>query len=156
MLRFNCLSAEELAVLETQFVSFLSAQSILAPDWVKIKESDPVQAQELIEDFSNVVYGSVMSDAQYLEHKTKNALYCYQCLSDRFVLIVLEIDKKSEFDLRDLDLKKISTIVTNAEMHVYTTEKAYTKAKEDEVFQLMKIGCEITDGEMFKMLGGML
>ncbi len=156
MIRFKCLSSEELAVLEKQFVSFLAAQSILAPDWVKIKETDPLQSQEIIEDFSNMVYGSVMSDAQFLERKTKHTLYCYQCLSDRFVLVALEIDKGSDIDLRDLDLDTIKTMGSNAQMHVYTTEKPYSKSKEDEVFGMMEMGCEITDGGMFRVLGMML
>ena len=156
MVRFKCLSSEELAVLEKQFVSFLAAQSILAPDWVKIKASDPVQAQEIIEDFSNMVYESVMSDTKHLELKTSHTLYCYQCLSDRFVLIALEIDKSLDVDLRNMDLKNVKDVVSSAQMHVYTTEKPYTKEKADEVFGMMEMGCEITDGRMFKVLGLML
>ena len=156
MIRFKCLSSEELAVLEKQFVSFLAAQSILAPDWVKIKSSDPLQAQEIIEDFSNMVYGSVMSDTKHLELKTSHTLYCYQCLSDRFVLIALEIDKSLDVDLRDIELKNVKDVASSAQMHVYTTEKPYTKEKVDEVFGMMEMGCEITDGRMFKVLGLML
>ncbi|RLD19527.1 MAG: hypothetical protein DRI69_08145 [Bacteroidetes bacterium] len=156
MLRFKCLSSEELTVLEQQFVKFLAAQSILAPDWVKIKETDPLQAQEIIEDFSNVVYGTVMSDALFLECKTRYTLYCYQCLNDRFVLVALEIDQASQIDLRHVDTGNISAIVASAKLQVYTTEKPYVKPKEDEVFAMMESGCEITDGGMFKVLGLML
>ena len=156
MVRFKCLSTEELTVLESKFVRFLAAQSILAPDWVKIKQVHPVQAQEIIEDFSDMVYGSVMSDAQYLQCKTQHTFYCYQCLKDRFVLISLEIDESLDVDLRSLELKNVDDVLSKAQMHVYTTEKPYSKAKEDEVFGMMEMGCEITDGRMFKVLGLML
>ena len=156
MVRFKCLTTEELTVLEKQFISFLSAQGILAPDWVKIKESDPLQAQKIIEDFSNMVYGSVMSDAKYLERKTRHTLYCYQCLVDRFVLIALDIDKSLDIDLRDIELTNIKGDIPTAQMRVYTTDKRYKNAKEDAVFEMMEMGCEITDGRMFKVLGLML
>jgi len=156
MLRFKCLSSDELTVLEQQFVSFLAAQSILAPDWEKMKEADPTQAQEIIEDFSNLVYGSVMSDARYLERTTKHTLYCYQCLNDRFVLIALEMEQGSDVDIRTMDMNSITAIAANNQLHIYTTEKPYTNDKADEVFAMMELGCEITDGGMFKVLGLLL
>jgi uncharacterized protein DUF6495 len=156
MLRFKRLSKEELTVLEKQFVSFLAAQSILAADWERIKKTDPERGESIIEDFSDLVYGSVMRDARFLERKTHRALYCYQCLVDRFVLIALEVDKNSDVDLSAIELTHIKTIASDTQMHIYTSEKMYVKAKEDEVFALMELGCEITDGGMFKLLGLLL
>lgn len=156
MIRFKCLSIEELDVLEKQFVTFLSAQSILAPDWIKIKEQEPLRAQEIIEDFSNVVYGSVFSEANYLERRTRLTYYCYQCLSDRFVLVGLDVENSAEVDFRDLDKDEIRSLAAKTRMHVYTVEKPYTKDKADEVFTMMEFGCEMTDGVMFKVLASML
>lgn len=156
MVRFKRLSREELKVLEKQFVNFLAAQSILAADWVKIKDTDPSKAEKIIDDFSDLVYGSVMQSALFLERKTSHILYCYQCLGDRFVLIALEVDKNSHVDLKAIDLSKLKSIASDTQMHIYTTEKMYVKAKEDEVFAMMELGCEITVGAMFKALGLLL
>ncbi len=156
MVRFKRLTVEELAVLEKQFVSFLAAQSILAVDWEKIKEAEPHRTEELLDAFSDMVYGSVMLDAQFLEHRTHDVLYCYQCLTDRFVLIALEADKNSNVDLKQIELSNIETMSSDFQLRIYTTEKMYEKAKEDEVFAMMKLGCEITNDAMFRVLGLLL
>jgi len=156
MARFKRLSVEELVVLEKQFVQFLAAQSILAEDWEKIKSTKPVEADEIIDDFSDLVYGSVMSEAKYLERKTPRTLYCYQCLSDRFVLIALEVDTDAGIDLSNLDMAGLKHISTKAQAHVCTTEKPYMKSRENEIFSMMELGCEITEGAMFKVLGLLL
>ena len=150
--RFKRLSIEELQVLEQQFVQFLSAQSITADDWQSIKRENLGRADELIVMFSDMVYGSVMSDAQFLENRTENRLYAYQCLADRFVVVVFEVDDTS-IDLRNTEITISDKIPTS---RVYNSESAYTKSKEDEVFELMQTGCEITDGSMFKLLCTML
>ena len=41
MLKYRRLSKEELEALEDEFVKFLSAQSISAPDWQNIKSQNP-------------------------------------------------------------------------------------------------------------------
>jgi hypothetical protein len=123
---------------------------------VKIKNNEPLKAEEIIEDFSDLVYGSVMSEAQFLERKTHDTIYSYQCLSDRFVLIALEVDVNSNVDLRAVDLSALKSIASDTQLRVYTTERMYSKAKEDEVFAMMELACEITDGTMFKSLGLLL
>ena len=156
MVRYKRLGKDELAVLEKKFVEFLAAQNILADDWAKIKITEPEEAERIIDKFSDLVYGSVLNNAAFLEKRTRHALYCYQCLPDRFVLVALELDTNSDFDLRNSNTANIGTITSNGKMSVYTTNKFYTKSKAEEVFEMMKMGCEITDGVMFKVLGAQL
>jgi len=148
MIRFQRLSKEELEYLEPQFVQFLASQSILADDWIKIKEDSPDQAESLIEDFSNVVYGSVMRKAQFLEMRTQYVLYAYQCHEDRFELIGFRLEENSSIDLRTDTPDKYEDL----DAEVFTAEKVYEKPREDEIFAMMQLGCEITDGKMFNVL----
>ena len=149
--RFQKLSLEELQILEQQFIQFLSAQSITADDWEKIKFNDHERADELIVMFSDLVYGSVMRDAVYLEKRTANRLYAYQCLTDRFVAVILEIDD-DQMDLRTSDFNGSKI----PDSRVYNSDKMYESEKEDEVFVLMQEGFEITNGKIFKLLCTML
>ena len=152
MIRFQRLSKEELEYLEPQFVKFLAAQSILAEDWQKLKAEDQERATGLIDDFSNVVYGTVMRKAQFLEKRTEHALYTYQCHEDRFELIAFRLDENSGVDLRTDGPEKYE----NLDAEVFTADKAYEKDREDEIFAMMQLGCEITDGKMFNALKAIL
>ena len=155
MIRFQRLSPKELELLEQEFVKFLASQSIVAGDWEKIKTTDKQQAENLIDDFSNVVYGSVMRKAQFLERRTPKALYCYECLEDRFELVVFEISEDSSLDLTKDALSSIKDISAIGPS-MYTGQKAYTKEREDEIYEMMTQGCEITDGKLMGVLRGVV
>lgn len=152
MIRFQRLSKEELEYLEPQFINFLAAQSIVAEDWQKIVQEDPNRADELIDDFSNVVYGTVMRKAQFLEKRTKHVLYSYHCHEDRFELVAFRLDKDSDVDLRTDGPEKYE----NLDAEIFTADKAYEHDREDEIYAMMQLGCEITDGQMFNVLKALL
>ncbi len=152
MIRFQRLSKEELEYLEPQFINFLAAQSIVAEDWQKIVQDDPNRADALIDEFSNVVYGTVMRKAQFLEKRTKHVLYSYQCHEDRFELVAFRLDENSGVDLRTDGPEKYEDL----DAEIFTADKAYEKDRADEIYAMMQLGCEITDGQMFNVLKALL
>lgn len=151
MIRFKRLSQKELELLEKEFIKFLASQSITADDWVKIKISDTEQAESLIDGFSNVVYGSVMRSAKFLELRTPKALYCYECHEDHFSLAVFEISEDSDFDLTKHQLSEIDDMDA-VKPSIYTGTKPYEQQREDEIFSMMQQGCEITEGKLMQVL----
>ena len=55
-------------------------------------------------------------------------------------------------DFRDETFLQNALLQPPAELEVYTTEKAYGKERQVEIFELTEQGCAVTDGKLFKSL----
>ncbi len=158
MARFKRLSIDELNVLEAHFIQYLAAQGITADDWTRIQSQDAEAVDKHVDAFSDLVYGSVLRDAKFLEHRDKHSVSCFQLLDDKAVVVRLEVQTDSaDIDLRNSDtLGKLANGSLENRTHVYTTDKPWTSTREDEIFSLMENGCVITDGHLFKVLCSLL
>jgi len=70
-MKYRRLSSEELEQLQDNFIRFLAAQSITGMDWTTMKTANPERAEELIEQFSDVVIEKTLHNVEYLEYKEK-------------------------------------------------------------------------------------
>lgn len=122
---------------------------IMSDDWLKMKDNDPKAAEEMTTIFSDVIWESVLRKTQYLIHRTKNSIKCFQCLQDNAVLVGIDSMK---INLLDKDIHKILKSHNTSDIQIYTTEKKYAKSREEEMFEMLNWGCEISEGQMFKQL----
>ncbi|MDX1407770.1 MAG: DUF6495 family protein, partial [Saprospiraceae bacterium] len=122
MARFQRLTSEELQELKQEFIDFLSLQGITAGDWVRIKAESPERAEYCIEQFSDVVYGSVLMQIEYLEMRTPKKLYSYHCRKDDIHLIVLESDAP-QTDFTSADFIQRSITDPPGDLRLLTSEK---------------------------------
>ena len=153
MPRFRRLTLDELSVLEKEFIQFLAAQSITADDWVKIQADNPQRVESLVNDFSDVVYGSIIQRAEFLELRTAKSVSCYQLLANKAVMVLLELEDGEDVDLRESSsLERLASGTLTPTTRVMTTDKMWSTNREDEIFTMMLNGCVITDGALFKLL----
>ncbi len=131
-MKYVRLSAEELQELEKEFIDFLVVNGITATDWVAIKENEPLNADEIINQFSDVVWESIMRSTKYLNKIEKTTAYYFKC------------------NTNDIALKKIIKGDNGAEM--FTALKDYKKVREEEMFDMIQSGCTISDGNDYNML----
>ncbi len=131
-MKYVRLSAEELQELEKEFIDFLVVNGITATDWVAIKENEPLNADEIINQFSDVVWESIMRSTKYLNKVEKTTAYYFKC------------------NTNDIALKKIIKGDNGAEM--FTALKDYKKVREEEMFDMIQSGCTISDGNDYNML----
>ena len=131
-MKYVRLSAEELQELEKEFIDFLVVNGITATDWVAIKENEPLNADEIINQFSDVVWESIMRSTKYLNKVEKTTAYYFKC------------------NMNDIALKKIIKGDNGAEM--FTALKDYKKVREEEMFDMIQSGCTISDGNDYNML----
>ena len=151
MPRFQTLTHDELRELESEFVEFLSVQGITADDWVKIKETNPDRTMHFIDQFSDVVYGSVMLKIKYLEYRTRTALHAFHCGDSHIVLMAME-SELPETDFTDPLFLQRATVQPPPDLKVYTSQKPYEDTREDEIFRMLANGCTATDGQLYELL----
>ena len=144
-MRFRRLDAEELQALEQEFIEFLAVSGIEAHDWEEFKTTNPDFCEEKICEFSDVVIGTVLSKADYAEHRSKNDWIHFKFEHEEIKVIIIHSET--------LDLTKETLNEVNmSEVHISKTSKPYTPNKEDELFKMMQQGCVITDGRIFDAL----
>ncbi len=129
-MKYERISQEELEKMEKEFIDFLVINGITVADWVSIKENEPLNADKIINQFSDVVWESILRSTKYLDKIEENTSYFFKCDVEDIYLIMINKGNKT---------KK-------------ATSKKYTKSREQEMFNMILSGCVISDGENFKEL----
>lgn len=149
MNKYRELTIEELKLFEKEFIAYLAVNGIDADLWRKIKTNEPTKADKLISIFGDVVYNTVLAKIDYLEVATKNSIKYFKFLSDKAILIGLD-GENIDFSNRKSILDAIGS--NASEIKMYSTSKTYLKSREEEIFDMIKIGCTVSDGKVFEGL----
>jgi hypothetical protein len=131
-MKYIRLEQDELTELEKEFIDFLVVNGITADDWVAIKEKEPENAEEIIDQFSDVVWEGVLRGVQYLKKIESNTAYYFKT------------------DEKEIHLIRVVKVNDTAEQHI--ASKRYAKVRELELFEMIQNGCTINDGEEYKTL----
>ncbi len=131
-MKYRRIPKDELKKLEEDFIKFLVVNGITADDWVAIKENEPINADQIINQFSDVVWEGVLRKTNYLNKVEKDFAYYFKCDNAEIHLVRVLIDEH------------------NKECHVAT--KLYSKQRELEIFEMIQNGCEISQGLEFEAL----
>ena len=143
------MTKEELDPLEKEFIDFLVVNGITADEWKNLQDHDQKKVDAIIDAFSDVVFESIMRKTQFLEIKTKEAIYAFQCLAEKLNMVGIRTTEPT------IDLTKMSLENAYAQkdrLTIFQKEKPYSQLREKELFDLIQNGCEITEGKLFKEL----
>jgi len=143
--KYRLLTPEELTQFEEEFIQYLVVNGITADDWEKMKINQKESAEKILDLFSDVVFEQILRKALFLEIRQANYVQAIQCLGEKMIMIVLSVTDSS------IDLSK--DIPTSFEgLNLHTGEKKYATSREEELFELIEKGYEITNGDLFKSL----
>jgi hypothetical protein len=131
-MKYTRIPADELEKLEEEFVNFLVMNGIIADDWVAIKENEPLNADEIVNQFSEVVWESILRSTKYMNKVEEGSAYYFKCDTDKIYLI------------------KVNKTEVAAEQ--FSTSKEYNKTRELELFEMLQNGCTISGGEEYEKL----
>jgi hypothetical protein len=150
MPKYRLLTQVELNELEKEFVQYLVVNGITAEDWEDVKQNQKDRAEEILSLFSDVVFEGIMRKVKFIDNKSAQSLKSFQCLADRMVLVGMDVQDSVNL----LDVKQFQELLARPSggTKVYTTEKTYNKQREQEIFEMITNGCEISEGELFKNL----
>jgi hypothetical protein len=149
--KYRRLTFEELRELEKEFVDYLVVNGITAEEWVTIKQKENTKAEQIIDLFSDVVFEGVMRKARFADHVSASSLMCFQFNEQEIVLTALE-DTSGLLDFtQDDTFDRLKSQVPKG-VKVYQQTKPYQKRREDEIFNLVQNGAQLSDGRLFKHL----
>jgi hypothetical protein len=146
--KYRVLTTEELQALEKEFVDFLVVNGITAPDWEEMKVKQKAEAEQMLVLFSDVVFEGIMRKTQFLEYWEPSGIKTFHCLKNEIVLVGVEAKAGATFDFMKTPLQDI--FKNSSALSVYESRKAYSKVREQELFEMMQQGCQRTDGDLYK------
>jgi len=156
--KYRKLNLNELEDLRDDFVHFLSANSVTADDWVKIKKADPNLAGEMIEVFSDIVWEKILTKIKYVRMISKKTIRGMHFGEKKAEMIQLTIDH-AEFSFSNPDQIK-SIAEGTADLKSFDPEmikgsKTYNESREMEVFLALEQGGQPTDEVFWRSLKSM-
>jgi len=148
-MKYKRLTKEQFEELHQEFATFLATQSIDKKEWDTIKTNTPEVAEQQLDVFSDLIWDNVLTNAQYLEHFSKNHIFLFHCqekLIESMVIksLVTDVDfmeKEGMVWLSD------NLFTETVEMHL--GKKEYQEERNAAIFNLITEGAILSDGQLY-------
>ena len=148
-MKYKRLTKEQFEELHQEFATFLATQSIDKKEWDTIKTNTPEVAEQQLDVFSDLILDNVLTNAQYLEHFSKNHIFLFHCqekLIESMVIksLVTDVDfmgKEGMVWLSD------NLFTETVEMHL--GKKEYQEERNAAIFNLITEGAILSDGQLY-------
>jgi hypothetical protein len=154
-MRFRRLTIEELTELETEFKQFLIINQVYNEKWIEMNQNDIDKANVLVDLFSDQVLEKVYSKIDFIEKRDKYAFSVFAVTKTDIETITIQ-SKHQSIDL--LTKAQIETALNQHlnELEIFCGTKKLAKEKCDEVFDLIKEGCDFSSFDVWHSFSSFL
>lgn len=155
-MKYTRLTKEQLEELHSEFINFLASQSIDKAEWDRIKVNNPEVAEQEIDVFSDLIWEGVLGNAKYLEHYSKNYIFLFHCTEVHMMTIIIHsMNSEADFLQRE-GLQWLSDNLFTDNVEVQKGQKVFADDRNTEIFNLIKQGAILTDGDLYQQMEGIL
>lgn len=148
-IKYRRLSIEELTHLEEEFIQFLVVNGISAEDWVKMKSTNTVQANALIDTFSDTIFEGLMQKTTYFEYADPKMILSYKVDDKKAICYILMIKPGSNLEINP---ENPESSIIKFSPDDFTLTMATKEIQGDRnlfVYQELGNGRYVTDGKLF-------
>jgi len=149
-MKYKRLTKEQFEELYEEFAVFLAAQSIDVKEWNSIKKEKPELADKELDVFSDFVWEKVLNKANYLEHFSSDTLNLFKCNEKDMQRIVVKVKKEGVNLLDEKDFNWFLDNSKDTSIEYLKGNKAYSKERNSDVFELIQQGAVVSKGELFE------
>lgn len=160
-MRYHRLSNEDLEIFRSEFVTFLSSLGIDAPAWEKLKKAEPSKADELVDQFSDMVIHRSLTNISSVRLVSEKEIYVFRFGKENAEVIRVRIEEAAPYDFTDkvtieglasgeIEFKSLNPDVEKG-------SKPVSGNREAEIYSLLSQGaqpCELAFFESFKGMIG--
>ncbi|MGL2966043.1 DUF6495 family protein [Flavobacterium sp. XGLA_31] len=155
-MKYKRLTKEQFEALHQEFSNFLATQSIDKAEWDSIKANQPEVAEQELDVFSDLIWEGVLTNAQYLEHFSKNHIFLFHCQEKLIQSIVLKA-LESEVNLMEKEgLQWLSDNLFTDTVEIHLGKKEYQEERNQAIFDLIKQGAILSDGQLYLQINGII
>lgn len=155
-MKYTRLTKEQFEELHMEFARFLASQSITEEEWEKIKREKPEIADEELDIFSDLIWEGTLSNITYLENWSENQVYLFFFGESQIKLIAVKTTNKNIDFTTQEGIDWLEKNIGEDTVEIYEGTKEYTLEKNLEIFNFIKQGAIISNGEFYKNLKELL
>jgi hypothetical protein len=148
-MKYRKLNVDELEPLKDEFISFLSANGIDATLWAKYKVSSLEVVDDLITQFSDLVFEKICTKIDYLHLESNNLSASYHVKNDHTTMVAIELKSILENFPENGNVSNFES-QEESDIHVYKLSKQHKEDRNKEVYNLLELGCLKSDGTKYK------
>lgn len=147
-MKYTRLPLKDLKDLEKEFIEFLALNGVPAEDWEKMKKNDLDKVEGIIDQFSDVIWESVLRKTEMVELRRKDTLTVCRVVEGELSTLVIKT-YEGEIDLTQAN--EVDEALSNLENYeVNLRIDNITKPVTEQLFELLQIGFYITKSEKYK------
>ena len=155
-MKFRRLTKQELEPLAEDFAIFLASNSIDKKLWDEMKAERPVQVEESLDIFSDLVFEKALSSAKYLERVTETEIHCYAFHASQAHLIsAMSLNGITSFIDGNFS-ETLQKMISEQKLEFVLGTKKCTAQRELEMFEILKTGAVLSDGKLYQSLLALL
>jgi hypothetical protein len=152
MAKYRTLTHEELESMQKEFIDFLVLNGITGDDWEKLKQSNPNNAEGILESFSDVVFTKILKNCRYIESHSPKHLVAIFCDNEEMHLQGLEAPLESSINFTNPeDFEKLKTTAPKGIKRI-KTQKKYNTERELEIWNMLSNGFFISNQKLYMTL----
>jgi len=148
-MKYKRLTKEQFEALHQEFANFLATQSIDKKEWDELKTNKPEVAEQELDVFSDLIWEGVLTNAQFLEHFSKNHIFLFHC-QEQFIESMVIKSMVSEVDFMTKEgLQWLSDNLFTETVELHIGKKEYGEERNAAIFNLITEGAILSDGQLY-------
>lgn len=155
-MKYKRLTKEQFEALHQEFANFLASQSIDKNEWDEIKTNKPEVAEQELDVFSDLIWEGVLTNAQFLEHFSKNHIFLFHCQENFIDSMVLKSLVPDVDFLTKEGLQWLTENIFTDTVEILTGKKDYDKVRNEAMFDLITQGTILSDGQLYLQVKNIL
>ena len=148
-MKYQRLSKEQFEILVEEFSKFLAVHGIDKPEWERLQTSAVQRVDDLLDEFSDLIWKGVLSKVKYLENLSEHFIYLFSREDNGLELIAIEA-QIAGLDLRTSEgFKWLKQNYLDERVIYRRATKAYSEDPFKDIFELIQKGAVITKGDLY-------
>lgn len=147
--KYRKLDLDELKNLEPEFVQFLSSNGVDADKWVSLKEESPQVVENIVNQFSNIVFDKILDKVLLVESRSPGAIQLFKCGKEQIEMkgISVKSGKVDFTKMGEVIDRKALLADYRDDLQVMSGSKPYKVDRKLEIFDMMQKGCLISPNQ---------
>lgn len=152
-MKYHRLSTSDLEEFQEEFVTFLATNGIVAADWQQMKVATPEKADELIDQFSDLVIHRSLTNISALKLVAEKEMYVFLFEEQEGKVVHLKVGAEVDRSLTDPqtleDLASGALPLKSLKPEIAKGKKKLTGDREMEMYHLMRQGAQPCEAAFF-------
>ena len=149
-MKYRMLTIEEMEIFDEDFKHFAVANGVSTEEWAEMNKSNTELATKLVGLFSDTVLQKVYENLKFIEHRSPSSCLVFKLNETEIDLISLNA-KSDKVDLSTVESIHEALVNQSKELSIFKSTKAYSKAREEEIHEMLSQGC-VNSSEAFWMM----